>query len=50
MAGVHEDWMERLSRTAGCSIARSSSCPTDEELEARRRDHQGLTVTGAVRP
>ena len=42
MAGVHEDWMERLE-DRGLLDREIEFLPTGEELAARRRNHQGLT-------
>ena len=43
MAGVHEDWMERLRGPAGCSTARSSSCRPPRRWRPGARNHKGLT-------
>ncbi len=42
MAGVHEDWMERLE-DQGCWTARSSSCLRPTRWRTRRSSHRGLT-------
>ena len=42
MAGVHEDWMERLE-DRGILDREIEFLPTGEELAARRRNHQGLS-------
>ena len=43
MAGVHEDWMERLS-DQGLLDREIEFLPTTEEMEARRRSRKGLTA------
>ncbi len=43
MAGVHEDWMERLS-DQGLLHREIEFLPTPDEMEARRSNHQGLTA------
>ncbi|HEU5483565.1 MAG TPA: NAD-glutamate dehydrogenase domain-containing protein, partial [Microlunatus sp.] len=42
MAGVHEDWMERLE-DRGFLDREIEFLPTSEEMTERRRDHRGLT-------
>jgi glutamate dehydrogenase len=42
MAGVHEDWMERLS-SQGLLDRNLEFLPSTEEMENRRSNHRGLT-------
>jgi len=42
MAGVHEDWMERLEH-AGVLDRELEALPSTEEMENRRSSHRGLT-------
>jgi glutamate dehydrogenase len=42
MAGVHEDWMERLS-SQGLLDRNLEFLPSTEEMETRRTSHRGLT-------
>ena len=42
MAGVHEDWMERLT-DRGILDREIEFLPTTEEMAERRRDHRGLS-------
>ena len=43
MAGVHEDWMERLE-DQGLLDREIEFLPSTEEMEARRANHKGLTA------
>jgi glutamate dehydrogenase len=42
MAGVHEDWMQRLENS-GLLDRELEALPTTEEIENRRSSHRGLT-------
>ncbi len=43
MAGVHEDWMQRLE-ASGLLDRELEALPTTEEMENRRSSHRGLTA------
>ena len=42
MAGVHEDWMERLENS-GLLDRELEALPSTEEIDNRRSSHRGLT-------
>ena len=43
MAGVHEDWMERL-RSQGLLDREIEFLPSTDAMEVRRANHKGLTA------